>query len=341
MNNQVFKLAFFSAQKFDILAFTDLCPAYIEIKFFTEQLNGQTVTLAADFDGVCCFVNDDINTVTLAQLNKYKIGLVTLRCAGFNNVDIQAAKKLNINITRVPAYSPEAVAEHTLALMLTLIRKTHKAYNRVKENNFDLNGLLGFNLHGKTIGVIGAGKIGKAFLRIMSGFGCDLIYYDPYEQTDLARKITLNALYQKADIITLHCPLTDETHHMVNRNTLTKMKDGVMLVNTSRGALIDTKACIDALKKQKIGNLALDVYEQESNLFFKDLSDQIIDDDIFQRLLTFPNVLITGHQGFFTEQALQEIVHTTFMNITEFKQGVLLTNKIITGSSNKELHGNN
>jgi len=329
MSQQTFKLAFFSAQKFDILAFKDLCPTYIEIKFFTEQLNEQTASLADGFDGVCCFVNDNLNALTLAQLNQYKIGLITLRCAGFNNVDILTAKKLNISITRVPAYSPEAVAEHTLALMLTLIRKTHKAYNRVKENNFDLNGLLGFNLHGKTIGVIGAGRIGKAFLRIMSGFGCKLIYHDPYEQTELAQNVTLNALYQKADIITLHCPLTDETHHMINEDTFKRMKEGVMLVNTSRGALIDTKACIDALKQQKISNLALDVYEQESNLFFKDLSDKIIDDDIFQRLLTFPNVLITGHQGFFTEQALQEIVHITMRNIEEFFRGFPPSNSVL------------
>lgn len=328
MHNQVFKLAFFSAQKFDLLAFKDLCPTNIKIQFFTEQLNEQTAPLVANFDGVCCFVNDDLNAKTLAQLNKHKIGLITLRCAGFNNVDIEAANKLDICITRVPAYSPEAVAEHTLALMLTLIRKTHKAYNRVKENNFDLNGLLGFNLHGKTIGVIGAGRIGKAFLRMMSGFGCELIYYDPYEQTEFAKKVTLNQLYHQAEILTLHSPLTDETHHMINELALEKMKDGVMLVNTSRGALIDTKACIHALKQQKIGNLALDVYEQESNLFFKDMSDKIIDDDIFQRLLTFPNVLITGHQGFFTEQAIEEIVKITLGNIEAFNQGSPLKNTI-------------
>ena len=330
MVNKIFKLAFFSAQRFDILAFNALCPNHIEITFFAEQLNKNTSSLVAGFDGVCCFVNDDLNKETLTQLSKLKIQFIALRCAGFNNVDIQAAKELNINITRVPAYSPEAVAEHTLALMLTLIRKTHKAYNRVKENNFDLNGLLGFNLHGKTIGVIGAGKIGKAFLRIMSGFGCKLVYHDPYEQTQLAINVPLECLYKDCDIISLHCPLTDKTHHMINELSLNKMKDGVMLVNTSRGALIDTKACVEALKQHKISNLALDVYEQESDLFFKDLSNQIIDDDIFQRLLTFPNVLITGHQGFFTEQAMEEIVRTTLINITQFNQKAILTNQIVS-----------
>jgi len=328
MTNKLFKLAFFSSQKFDITAFKACCPDHVQITFFTEQLNENTVTLATNFDGICCFVNDKLSAAVLEKLKYLNIHFVTLRCAGFNNVDTKAALSLNVKITRVPAYSPEAVAEHTLALMLTLIRKTHKAYNRVRENNFDLNGLLGFNLHGKTIGIIGAGKIGKAFLRIMSGFGCVLNYYDPYEKTNLASHVTLDELYKTSDIISLHCPLTDKTHHMINDVALSKMKTGVMLVNTSRGALINTTDCINALKKQKIGNLALDVYEQESDLFFKDLSNQIIDDDIFGRLLTFPNVLITGHQGFFTEQALHEIVNTTFSNIKEFHQDLPLSNQI-------------
>jgi D-lactate dehydrogenase len=329
MNNHIFKLAFFSTQKYDIKAFQAHCPHNLKITFFNEQLNPHTAVLAHGFDGVCSFVNDDLSEQTLIVLSKYKINFITLRCAGFNNVDMQTANKLKMVVTRVPSYSPEAVAEHTLALMLTLIRKTHKAYNRVKENNFDLNGLLGFNLHGKTIGVVGAGKIGSAFLRIMSGFGCKLIYHDPQvNNIDIAQSVSLNTLYQQSDIISLHCPLTELTRYMINESSLDKMKPAVMIVNTSRGALIDTTACINGLKKRKIGNLALDVYEQESELFFKDLSLTIVDDDTFQQLLSFPNVLVTGHQGFFTEEAMQEIVLTTLNNIEQFQNSLSLENQI-------------
>jgi D-lactate dehydrogenase len=255
-----------------------------------------------------------------------------LRCAGFNNVDLKAAQEKNIKVVRVPAYSPEAVAEHAVAMILTLNRKTHKVYNRVRESNFSLENLTGFNLFGKTIGVIGTGQIGVAFCKIMLGFGCKIIAYDIKKSEELISKgvdyQSLNYVLKNSDIISLHCPLTPETNHLFDSAAFSKMKDGVMLINTSRGALIKTKDAIEALKKEKIGYLGIDVYEQEEHLFFKDLSESIIQDDLIQRLISFPNVLITPHQGFFTEEALTQIAITTMKNICDFEDGKELMNEV-------------
>ena len=258
--------------------------------------------------------------------------LIALRCAGFNNVDLKAAAELGMTVVRVPAYSPYAVAEHTVALILTLNRKLHRAYNRVREGNFSLDGLLGFDLHGRTVGIVGTGKIGRIVGQILQGFGCKILAYDLYPNPEFeasgAQYVEPLELAAKSDIITLHCPLTPETHHIVNAETINYIKPGVMLVNTSRGALIDTKAIIDGLKSKKIGYLALDVYEQEEDLFFEDLSNEVIQDDVFQRLLTFPNVIITGHQAFFTENALKNIAETTLSNITDFEKGKSCPNQV-------------
>ena len=255
-----------------------------------------------------------------------------MRCAGFNNVDLKAAHKKNIKVVRVPAYSPQAVAEHAVAMILTLNRKTHKVYNRVRESNFSLENLTGFNLHGKTIGVIGTGQIGIAFCKIMLGFGCKVIAYDVKKSEELISEDvdyqTLDKVLKNADIISLHCPLTPETNHLFDNAAFLKMKDGVMIINTSRGALIKTEDAIDALKKGKIGYFGIDVYEQEEHLFFKDLSESIIQDDMIQRLISFPNVLITPHQGFFTEEALTQIAVTTMKNISDFEKGMDLVNEV-------------
>jgi D-lactate dehydrogenase len=323
-----FKVALFSAQRYEKSAFDKYLPTDLTIEYFTESLSLASVGLASGFDAVCCFVNDDLSQPVMEKLASLGIKLVALRCAGFNNVDLKACAHYNIEVVRVPAYSPVAVAEHCMALILTLCRKTHKAYNRVRENNFDLNGLLGFNLHKKTIGVIGLGKIGQAFVRILSGFGVKTLCFDPYSTSNLATSVSLENLYQQSDIIALHCPLNKQTFHMINDKAIELMKPDVMLINTSRGALIDTMACINALKARKLGYLALDVYEQESELFFHDMSGDIINDDMFERLLTFPNVMITAHQGFFTEEALDQIVTTTLSNITAFKNNNVLENRV-------------
>ncbi|WP_026318061.1 2-hydroxyacid dehydrogenase [Algicola sagamiensis] len=323
------KIAFFSAQKYEVSFFnTAFAHDNVQVSYFEQSLNEQTAILAKDHDVVCAFVNDDLSQAVLQILKDLGIQLITLRCAGFNQVDLQAAKAFNIPVTRVPAYSPEAVAEHCIALMLSLSRKTHKAYNRVKEDNFDLNGLLGFNLFQKTVGVIGVGKIGQALIRILQGFGCRILAYDPIAQETDVEYASLDQLFTLSDIVTLHCPLTPETRYMIGASAFQQMKQGVMLINTSRGALLDTKACIQALKEKKLGYLGLDVYEQEADLFFKDLSDEIIQDDDFQRLLTFPNVLITGHQGFFTKEAMEEIAMTTRENVIQWQQKAVLENQI-------------
>ena len=242
-----------------------------------------------------------------------------MRCAGFNNVDLDTAKELGLVVTRVPAYSPESVAEHTIALIMGLNRKLHKAYNRVKDDNFSLAGLLGFDLHGKTVGVIGTGQIGLALVRILKGFGCRIICFDPNESDEVTTLggsyVPLEAIFSQSDIISLHCPLMSKTNHLINEQSIAQMKDGVMIINTSRGGLVDTQSVINGLKNRKIGYLGLDVYEMEGDLFFEDKSLEIIQDDVFQRLLTFPNVIITGHQGFFTQEALQKIAETTIENI--------------------------
>lgn len=296
-----------------------------ELVFFEVQLNPSTAALASGFPAVCAFVNDCLDAAVLETLAANGTRLIALRCAGFNNVDLTAADRLGLAVTRVPAYSPYAVAEHAVALMLTLNRKTHRAFNRVREGNFALDGLLGFDLHGKTVGIIGTGKIGVCVARILNGFGCKLLAYDPYPNSacvDLGVEyVELPALLQQSEVITLHSPLSRETHHLINAEAISQMRDGVMLINTSRGGLVDTPAVIDALKSGKIGYLGLDVYEEEAELFFEDLSQQAIQDDVFSRLLTFPNVLITGHQAFFTREALRNIADTTLANITGFETG--------------------
>ena len=265
-------------------------------------------------------------------LHQQGIRLIALRCAGYNNVDLTAAKELGIAVVRVPAYSPYAVAEHAIALILTLNRKIHRAYNRVREGNFALNGLLGFDLHGRTVGIIGTGKIGRVVSKILHGFGCRLLGYDLYPNQEFANKygkyIALEDLLRQSDIISLHCPLTPQTHHLIDDKAIAKMKTGVMLVNTSRGGLIDTTAVIKGLKTKQIGYLALDVYEQESNIFFEDMSAEIIQDDVFERLLTFPNVIITGHQAFFTSDALNNIAKTTLNNISAIEKNQHCPNEI-------------
>ena len=303
-----------------------------QLRFFTPHLDSETVDLAAGFDAVCVFVNDRLDRPVIETLHQQGIHLIALRCAGYNNVDLDAAKNLNITVVRVPAYSPYAVAEHAIALILTLNRKIHRAYNRVREGNFALNGLLGFDLHGRTAGIVGTGKIGRVAGQILHGFGCRLLAYDPYPNREFAEGyaeyIPLEDLLKQSDIISLHCPLTPQTHHLIDDRAIALMKTGVMLVNTSRGGLIDTKAVINGLKAKQIGHLALDVYEQESSIFFEDMSAEIIEDDVFERLLTFPNVIITGHQAFFTSDALNNIAETTLNNITAIEQDRDCPNKL-------------
>lgn len=300
--------------------------------FFDTALNIATTQLCKGFDAVCVFVNDQLSKAAIEQLAISNIKLIVLRCAGFNNVDIIAALEKNIIVLRVPTYSPQAVAEHTMALILTLSRKTHKAFNRVRENNFSLTGLMGFNLSGKTVGVIGTGKIGGAFCKMAQGFNCNVIAYDIKETIDLKQQgityTSLEELLVIADIISLHCPLTPQTNHLFNSETLSKMKKGAMLINTSRGGLINTSDVIHALKTEQLGYLGIDVYEQEENLFFNNLSETLVQDDLLERLLTFPNVLITPHQGFFTIEALSQIAITTIKNCSDFEDGLILENEI-------------
>jgi len=326
------KIAFFSTQPYDKTFFSQCNETYgFELEYFDTLLDAQTVTLVQDAAVVCVFVNDKLDAETIRILAEKKVKIIALRCAGFNNVNLDAAAARGIRVCRVPAYSPEAVAEHAVAMILTLNRKTHKAYNRVREQNFSLNGLLGFDLHGKTVGVIGTGNIGKAFCRIMLGFGCKLMAFDLVANRDLENMGVsfhpLLEILQKADIVSLHCPLNEQTQHVINEGTIAFMKQGVMLINTSRGGLIDTPAVIKGLKSGKIGYLGIDVYEQEEKLFFRDLSGDIIQDDTIQRLLSFPNVLVTAHQAFFTEEALTQISRITFDNILQLSQGKSLINK--------------
>lgn len=295
-----------------------------ELTFFEPRLLESTAPLAAGFPAVCAFVNDQLGGPVLRALHAQGTELVALRSAGFNHVDLAVASELGMTVVRVPAYSPHAVAEHALALVMALNRKTFRAYNRVREGNFSLEGLLGFDLHGKTVGVIGTGKIGLIFARIMHGLGCRVLAFDPYpspEAEEFVTYVSRAELFAAADVISLHCPLTPETHHLIDDDTVDQMKDGVMLINTSRGQLVDTRAVIEGLKRDRIGHLGLDVYEEEEDLFFQDLSDRVIRDDVFSRLLTFPNVLITGHQGFFTREAVTSIAETTLANVTAYERG--------------------
>ncbi len=303
-----------------------------EAVFFAHHLNALTAASAKGFAAVCAFVNDQIDKPCLAALQEAGVRVIALRCAGFNQVDLRAAGQLGIAVCRVPAYSPEAVAELTVALMLTLARKIHKSYLRVREGNFSLEGLVGMNLHGKTVGLIGTGRIGICAATILRGFGCKLLAYDVQENPEAkalgARYVALNALLAESDIVTLHCPLTPATHHLIGAEAVRTMKPGAMFINTSRGAIVDAQALIEALKNGRLGAVGLDVYEEESDLFFEDLSDQILQDDVFAQLLTFPNVVITGHQGFFTIEALQAIAEVTCANLTEFEKRGICNNAV-------------
>lgn len=319
------KVALFSAKSYDKEFFDQFNDSAHLFTYFDAPLNKDTAKLCDGFDAVCVFVNDKMDKKTITLLAQYGVKLIVLRCAGFNNVDLITAKEQQIKVFRVPAYSPNAIAEHAVALILTLNRKTHKAYNRIRENNFSLKKLTGFNLNGKTIGVIGTGKIGVEFCKIMLGFGCNVLAYDIFENEDLKKRgvvyHTFEEILKVADIISLHCPLNPETQHLIDGEAFKKMKNGVMIINTSRGAVIDTKQAIKALKSGKLGYLGIDVYEQEEHLFFKDLSESIIKDDVIARLMSFPNVLLTAHQGFFTNEALEQIVKITIQNITDFENG--------------------
>ena len=303
-----------------------------ELFFFNEQLNSETAHLAKGFEAVCVFVTDVIDKICIEKLAEIGIKLIDLRSAGYNNVDLEAAKNHNIKVLRVPAYSPQAVAEHVVAMIMTLNRKTHKAYNQVRENNFSLQKLMGFNLFEKTVGVVGTGKIGRSFCNIMLGFGCKIIAHDIKENDGLKQKgveyKTFDELLSKSDIISIHCPLNLETNHLFNAKAFDKIKKAVMIINTSRGGIINSDDAIAALKNEQIGYLGLDVYENESNLFFKDLSETVIQDDVFERLLSFNNVLITPHQAFYTHEAVTEIAKITIKNFTDFEKGLPLENEV-------------
>jgi D-lactate dehydrogenase len=326
VDEDAMKVAVYSTRPYDRL-FLDAaneaagCPH--ELQYFEAHLAIPTAILADGAKAVCPFVNDALDREVLSRLAQSGVRLISLRSAGFNNVDLAAAQELGMVVARVPAYSPHAVAEHAAALILALDRKIHRAYARVREGNFSLDGLIGFDLHGKTVGLIGTGRIGAILARILAGFGCELLAADPVRNEQVqalgGRYVTLAELLAQSDIVSLHCPLTPDTRHLIDASAISKMKPGVMLINTSRGAVVDTRAIIDGLKSGKIGHLGLDVYEEEDDLFFEDLSDHVIKDDLFARLLTFPNVLITGHQGFFTREAMQAIAETTIANISMFE----------------------
>ena len=316
------RIAFFDAKPYDKPSFdrfgTELG---VSIKYFETKLNEDTVDLAAGFDGVCVFVNDTVNAAVIDRLYELGVRLVALRCAGFNNVDIKHSRG-KLHVVHVPAYSPYAVAEHTMALLLTSIRRIHKAYIRSRDFNFSLNNMTGFDLHGKTVGVIGTGRIGRVFIDICRGFGMKVLCYDKFPSPDLdngdtVRYVTLDDLFEKSDIISLHCPLTEETYHVIDHRALEKCKRGVVLLNTSRGALVDAEALLAAIKSRKVGAACLDVYEEESDLFFEDNSGHILEDDTLARLISMPNVIVTSHQAFLTEEALANIAETTVHNVVE------------------------
>ena len=322
------KIAMFDTKPYDMDSFEALKPEGMKIKYFETRLTEDTVSLAKGYDAVIVFVNDDVNKTVLEALYSLGVKLVALRCAGYNNVDLKAAKG-KIKVIRVPAYSPHAVAEHTMGMLLTSIRRIHKAYIRSKDFNFSLNGLTGFNLNGRTMGIVGTGKIGKAFVSICKGFGMNVICYDLYPDKELSvTYTTLNDLFEKSDIISLHCPLTKENYHMINEDTISRMKKGVVIINTSRGSLIDAEALLEGIKAKKIGAACLDVYEEESELFFEDHSGRIVQDDIIARLISMPNVLITSHQAFLTEEALSNIANTTIDGIEAYFNNGNLQNEV-------------
>ncbi|PWK26528.1 D-lactate dehydrogenase [Arcicella aurantiaca] len=326
------KVAVFSTKSYDKIYLDSFNNTSNQLTYFEIPLNADTAKLATGFDAVCVFVSDKVDRKTIEILAQNGVKLIDLRCAGFNNVDIEAAKEHQIKVLRVPAYSPQSVAEHAIALILSLNRKTHKAYNRVRESNFALENLMGFNLCGKTVGVIGTGKIGINFCQIMLGFGCKVLAHDIFESSILKEKgveyKSMDEILEMADIISLHCPLTPDTHHLFDKMAFSKIKKGAMLINTSRGGLINTSDAIDALKHGQLGYLGIDVYEQEESLFFKDLSGSLIQDDLIERLMSFHNVLITPHQGFFTHEALTQIAITTMKNFADFENGQPLENEV-------------
>ena len=316
------KLAFFDTKPYDIPGF-DLyaLPAGIEIKYFEPGLNIDTVSLAAGFDAVCVFVNDVVSADVVQKLYELGVKAIVLRCAGFNNVDIKACQG-KLRVFRVPAYSPHAVAEHAIALLLTVNRHTHKAHNRTREFNFSLQGLTGFDLYGKTVGIVGTGKIGKVFADICKGFGMKILAYDKFPNPELGLDyVPLEDLFAQADILSLHCPLTEETNHLINADSLSRMKDGVVIINTSRGALVNTEDLIAGIKSGKVGSAALDVYEEEGDLFYEDFSGHIVQDDKLVRLIAMPNVIVTSHQAFLTREALDNIAQTTVNNLVRFFSG--------------------
>lgn len=324
------KIAFFDTKIYDIEVFEPkLKDANIDYKFYDTRLDEDDVVLAKGFDAICVFVNDIVNKPVIDKLSEYGIKIIALRCAGFNNVDFKYAASKGITVVRVPAYSPYAVAEHAMALLLTSTRKIHKAYIRTRDFNFSLQGLTGFDLYGKTVGVIGTGKIGKVFINICKGYGMKVIAYDkfPSEIPDVEYK-PLDTIYKEADILSFHCPLTDDTLHMFNFGTLGKIKPGVVVINTSRGALIDAEALLEGIKTKKIGAACLDVYEEESQYFYEDLSGSIIDDDTLSRLISMPNVIVTSHQAFLTREALENIATTTIENALAVSKGEECANKV-------------
>ncbi len=323
------KVAFFDAKEYDKQSFMDSNKDdEFEILYLETRLSEDTCKLADGYDVVCVFVNDDVNSVVIDKLAAMGVKLIALRCAGYNNVDIEYAYG-KIHIVRVPAYSPYAVAEHAMALLLTSIRRIHKAYIRTKDFNFSLNGLTGFDLHGKTVGVVGTGKIGRIFIDICRGFGMHVIAYDKFPAKDSGIEyVTLDELWERSDIISFHCPLTDENRHMVNAESIAKMKKGVALINTSRGALIDSEALLEGIKQRQIGAACLDVYEEESNVFFHDYSNHIVNDDVLARLISMPNVIVTSHQAFLTNEALANIADTTLDNVREFFERDTCTNEV-------------
>jgi D-lactate dehydrogenase len=326
------RVAVFSTKPYDVAFLTDANADAHELVCFEARLGPETTALAQGCGAVCVFVNDCVNADVAAALARQGVTLIALRCAGFNNVDLAAAASHGLTVVRVPAYSPHAVAEHTLALMLSLNRHIHRAYARVREGNFALDGLMGFDLAGRTAGVVGTGRIGAVVVHLLRGFGCRVFTHDivpnPNCMADGAEYVPLDRLFRESDLVTLHCPLAPNTYHLINRDVLSIMKPGVMLINTSRGALVDAAAAIDALKSGRLGSLGLDVYEEEADMFFEDLSNRVLQDDIFARLLTFPNVLVTGHQAFLTRDALTAIAVTTMGNIDAYVRGDDLPNAL-------------
>lgn len=328
------KVAFFDAHKFEKKYFEKANIRFgHEITYFETRLTEQTASLAKEFNCACCFVNDILDKEALCKLKCENFRLIALRSAGFNNVNLKETKRLGLTVVRVPSYSPHAVAEHTIGLILALNRKIHKAYARTRDWNFSLDGLVGFDLHGKTVGVIGTGKIGAVFSKIMKGFGCRVLAFDLIQNQKLIGDrvvdyVSLDELYRKSDIVSLHVPLVSETNHLIDFAALKKMKPGVILVNTSRGALINTSALVEGLKSGHIGGSALDVYEEEEEVFFHDHSSDVLQDDVLARLMTFPNVIMTSHQGFLTEEALRNIAEVTLQNISEFESGGPLSNEV-------------